>query len=174
MSANQQFKSYMAKLETAAKAKGPLGKHSRAKLADLREMDRTDRFKWFCANVLGEDVTAPVRDKREDAAVAIADADRDAKLQLIELLAADLGVTIFGGTVVEEKPKASKPKASTKNSRRVRRNKPAAKQDGVNRWRISTLEKLGYKHRDGQQFKHKGTRWIIVDTDAEFAYTVKA
>jgi hypothetical protein len=54
----------------------------------------------------------------------------------------------------------------------VRRNNKA--QDGVNRWRKSTLAKLGYKSGNGQQFKHKGTRWIIVDTDAEFAYTVKA
>jgi len=175
VSANQQFKTYKGKLEAAAQAGGPLGEHSRAKLALLSELDRTARFKWFCANVLGEDINAPRRDKREDAAVAMAEAvghngevDNDAAMQVLELLAAQLGVQLISPEikVVAEKP------TKTRKARKATSKK--AGNTGMNRWRLSTLAKLGYKSGKGQQFKHKGTRWIIVDTDGEFAYSVKA
>lgn len=175
---SQRVNTYLEKLETASNAGGPLGEHSAAKLDKLNSMTKNARFKWICANEFGVKV-ANKRDKREDAAVAMAEAvghnvaavDDNAAMQVLELLAAQLGVTLISPEI---KVVAEKPAKPRKTTRKATRTVSKAKSDGTNRWRKTTLAKLGYKSGNGQQFKHKGQRWIIVSTDRTFAYAVKA
>lgn len=185
MSANQQFKTYMGKLERAAGAGGPIGKNSRAKLALLEAMDRTARFQWFCANVIGEDVTKPRRerkDKRAEAAHAIAEAvghdtgiDRNAGLALLEMLAEQLGVEVLGVQVVEDEPKVARAQTTRKPRKAA---KPSKAQTEGNSWRKTYLAKLGHSTKVGSTFKYTAkngnkSTWTIVSSNDTHVVAVK-